>query len=114
MGLFNRLARLAKARVVLCSAKRFDRGIRQHLIRNGLAVPFHRDWRTRALGQRRGHEVQDWLDRHPRHAAYLIFDDGADFLSHQRPFHIQPQAYDGMSWQNYQQARDLLGFKPGD
>ncbi len=31
----------------------------------------------------RGHEVQEWLDRHPNVTQYAILDDDADFLPHQ-------------------------------
>lgn len=31
----------------------------------------------------RGHEVQDWLDRHPSVTQYAILDDDADFLPSQ-------------------------------
>lgn len=31
----------------------------------------------------RGHEVQEWLDRHPAVTQYAILDDNSDFLPHQ-------------------------------
>lgn len=31
----------------------------------------------------RGHEVQEWLDRHPAVEQYAILDDNSDFLPHQ-------------------------------
>lgn len=31
----------------------------------------------------RGHEVQEWLDRHPEVTQYAILDDNSDFLPHQ-------------------------------
>jgi len=31
----------------------------------------------------RGHEVQEWLDRHPAVEQYAILDDDSDFLPHQ-------------------------------
>lgn len=120
MGMFNRLAEKAECqketdvRVVLISARRRDRGIRQFLKRNGLAVRFHHHWRTDRDGPSRGHEVERWLKQHPHVSDYLIFDDGPDFLPEQLPRHIRPQPYNGLTFENFLQARKYLGLKATD
>ncbi len=118
MALFNRLAQKAEeekgydVRVVLTSARRFDRGIRQFLQRNGLKARFHRNWRTGRGGPLRGDEVQSWLKAHPKASGYLIFDDREDFLPEQEKHLVHCQLDNGLSWQNYDYARRFMGLKP--
>lgn len=114
MGMFNRLAEKvekqhnADVRVVLISAKRDKRGIRQYLQKNGLTVKFHHHYKTGRGGQLRGNEVDRWLIAHPYVRDYQIFDDASDFLRKQKSRHVRCQLYNGMTYQNYVQCRDYF------
>lgn len=58
-------------------------------------------FRGRPVGQNsRGHEIQDWLDRHSEVTNYVIIDDNSDMLSSQK--------------ENFVHTSTLHGFQYGD
>lgn len=61
---------------------------------------FHDDWRTKDLRHGpdicRGHEIQEWLSRHPEVESYVIIDDDSDLLDEQRERHIHTDPENGM------------------
>lgn len=110
VGLFNKLAAPADVETVLISSLRFDRGIRQRLKREGVETKWNSDWRTKRLPhkRKRGWEVREWLKRHPEVIAYVILEDGSDFLPSQKPRLVRSPCYDGLTFQNYLDARRIL------
>ena len=64
----------------------------------------HDDWRTKSLFKTRGHEIEEWLSRHPEVTKYRIIDDDTDFLESQKQYHTWTTMEDGIT---YQQLRIL-------
>jgi hypothetical protein len=113
VALFNRLASPPDVRVVLTSARRYDRGIRQLLKRNNVQAKWHASWRTAPTRggkkSKRGWLVREWLDRRGNNVqSYVILDDSRDFLPSQKPRHVVAPLYDGLTYQNYLDARKIL------
>jgi hypothetical protein len=62
-----------------------------------LGLPLHPDWRTAMpkmqgliwIAEGRGHEIADWLARHPETSAYAIVDDDSDMLPAQAAHFVQ-------------------------
>ena len=61
--------------------------------------------------QRRGEEIQEWLDNHKEVKKYVILDDDGDMLEHQMCRFVQTCPYDGLRWSDYNKIKELFGIK---
>jgi hypothetical protein len=93
-----------------CSDPLGNFDLRQHLRDSGLTVNFHEDWKTPAsrLFSTRGMQVRDWLEDHPEVTNYICLDDDIDFADDMIERLVKCDSYNGMSYQNYLEARKLL------
>lgn len=68
----------------------------------------HHDWRTIEkpwqtqngliiASATRGHEIAEWLSRHPEVTTYAIVDDDSDMLPEQKPFFVQTSFDTGLT-----------------
>lgn len=59
----------------------------------------------------RGDQVQHWLDKR-KHLidTYIILDDNTDFHDYQKNQLVITDCYNGMSFENFQKAKELLGI----
>lgn len=77
------LCRASGAEIVVSSTWRLTHSKRKFaamLKRHGFTGRLHKDWRTgQSRDGFRGHEVNDWLNRHPEVEHHLILDDDGDF-----------------------------------
>lgn len=103
--LISGIVEAAGAKVVLSSAWRNDKD--WHEIGPSLGIEIID--RTPSLLGSRGEEIKDWLDRHPEVESYAIVDDDGDMLPEQRPFFVNTDAHDGLSWANAYRLAELLG-----
>jgi len=82
----------------------------------------HDDWRTDSLmlgwsgTAYRGHEVHDWLDRHPEVDTYVSIDDEPDLTrqivkskGRNPKAWIQVSMWDGISYKDFHRATEILG-----
>lgn len=111
VALINRLRDVPGLAVVLSSSWRAEDGIVPRLAAQGLALPFHADWRTtlahpidldpedRSLHSipTRGWQISRWLEFHPETTGYAILDDCADMLPEQDPHFIQTSFDEGLT-----------------
>lgn len=65
--------------------------------------------RTQMSGDRRGREIQLWLDQHPVDS-YVIFDDDSDMLESQQSNFIHVSNINGFRSQHYVKALRHFGF----
>ena len=91
-----------------------------HLKDFGWTGQFHDDWKTNEIPRRmlqpqgfRGAEVADWLERN-EHSAYVIFDDGKDFLPNQMGNFVNTDHDYGISLGDYEKAMQILHGKKSD
>jgi len=69
-------------------------------------------FRWRAGGETtRGHEIQDWLDRHPEVTNYVIIDDDSDMLDSQKDHFVHTSFLHGFQYGDLLWARRILGEK---
>lgn len=65
------------------------------------------------IGQIRGDEIQDWLDKHPEVTTYAIVDDNADMLETQKPYLVQTDGSLGLMDHDVEKLISILGRKEG-
>jgi hypothetical protein len=106
-GLLKLLAADDSIQIVISSTWRNDgldpeRNLYKQLNNYGLIPRLHKDWRTINLYKikcsegRRGHEIQDWLDKHEGEVdCYIILDDDTDMLESQKDSFINTSATNG-------------------
>jgi hypothetical protein len=63
-----------------------------------------------APGQVRGHEIADWLKRHPEVKQYVIVDDDPDMLGEQLPNFVHTNNFDGFGWLHAEKMCALFGI----
>lgn len=88
--------------VVVSSTWRYSDETKDALAFAGLHL--HSDWRTPTalmrgslfIADRRGAEIQQWLNRHPEVDGYAIVDDDGDMLPHQLSRFVQTPFEDGI------------------
>lgn len=83
------------------------------LQRNGFAGSIHDDWRTKDLrpqNKNRGHEVVEWLSRHPEIEDHVILDDDSDFQDGQ-PL-VLTDSYNGLLYEHFNEAKRILLRQP--
>lgn len=56
----------------------------------------------------RGHEIKDWLDRHPEVTRYAILDDNSDMLKEQLPSFFKTSWETGITEEIAKQVEDHL------
>jgi hypothetical protein len=97
---FVRVTAETDARIVLSSTWRLLPNHVEELKAAGVLDKAHDDWRTIELPfitrnglivqtAIRGHEIAEWLARHPEVERYAIVDDEATMLDEQQPFFVQ-------------------------
>lgn len=101
------------ARIVVSSSWRFEAGCRRRMLEGGLADAFHADWSTgpwRDLPgrNRRGEEIQAWLDAHPEVTRWVILDDDMGMLRHQLRRHVRTDHAKGLRPLHGMFAIDIL------
>lgn len=64
--------------------------------------------------QRRGHEIQQWLQEHPEVEGYAIVDDDSDMLPEQREFFAQTWHEDGLTWAPFSKLCGIFGVNEWD
>ena len=119
MHMVQRLALDAKAQIVISSSWRIgatDRQLKQLFRCCGfkqIATSFHGDWQTKQINgfsSKRGHEIAEWLSRHPEVERYVILDDDSDMLPEQAESFVHTDSHNGMLLQHYDAARKILGL----
>lgn len=80
-------------------------GNRQHLLdqltKHDLIGYVHKsDPYTPQFNRQRGHEIADWLTRHPEVTSYRILDDDCDMMEEQMPYLIHTDGSEGMTSEN--------------
>jgi FMN phosphatase YigB (HAD superfamily) len=73
-------------------------------------VPWHQNWKTPDFKSGpRGEEIKHWLTNHaPNNQNYLILDDDSDMLPEQMDRFVKTDTYNGITWQNYVAAKEIL------
>lgn len=68
-------------------------------------------WRTDPCHDNpRGARIKAWLETHGKHVArYVIFDDDGDMLDEQRDHFVHVDGMVGLTFRDYQKARQILG-----
>ena len=61
----------------------------------------------------RGHEIQAWLNAHTGVKNYVILDDCGDMLESQKDHFVQTKHAEGLSYENYCKASEILKGKLG-
>jgi hypothetical protein len=108
LRLIRGIVKQAGASVVLSSSWRITHTA--HEVANGLELPIMDSTLTLwAPGQVRGHEIAEWLERHPEVESYAIVDDDSDMLPEQKPFFVQTSNFDGFRWDDACKLCRLLG-----
>lgn len=59
----------------------------------------------------RGHEIKDWLDRHPEVTNYVIIDDDSDMLDSQKENFVHTSTLHGFQYGDMLWALRILGIK---
>jgi hypothetical protein len=97
VGLVRSLCEKANVSVVVSSAWR----ITHHVDAIGRALDLPTIDRTPSLSKTRGHEIADWLAKHPQVTRYAIVDDDSDMLPEQLPYFVKTDGNEGLSFANY-------------
>lgn len=63
------------------------------------------------IGTVRGHEIQHWLDNHPKVECYAIVDDDSDMLDHQMPYFVNTDGNVGLTDEKANELIKILGRK---
>lgn len=105
----------AGARIVVSSSWRtLEENCRAILARCELVPYLHVDWRTRdddyKTADSRGHQIEAWLAAHPLVRSYRIVDDDCAVRPSQKPYFVQCNAYDGLSFAGIKNLFDWIGI----
>lgn len=101
--------------VVSSTWRKLDHTRRRLIKRLGYSRLSVYDWTTVKqikIGQKRGDEIQIWLDDHPSITNYVIVDDDSDFLPHQMPRFVKTDGNMGLTDANVDAILAL--FKVGE
>lgn len=100
------------ARIVISSTwrSRYPLGFWRKIF--GDAMFLGDDWRTPYLNspERRGGEINLWLQKHPQVNKYLILDDDSDFTEEQKAFHIKTDSHNGLLFEQMMLIRTFFGI----
>jgi phosphoserine phosphatase len=117
VALLNEVCKRTGCIVVISSTWRIvEPFVRGMLKKAGFSGEFAKDWKTPhgvmvgslQLSERRGHEIADWLGRHPEVERYAIIDDDSDMLPEQRPFFVQTHFNDGIQPEHVERLVKVL------
>lgn len=113
---FNTLIKETGAKVVLSSAWRGSDIWKEDMRQNGLRVRnfidrtgYRNDLRGGMEANRRGHEIQDWIDAHPEIEKYAIIDDDSDMLPTQMQSFFKCDHITGFDKMVYERVKRHLG-----
>ena len=67
--------------------------------------------KTIHTGERRGYEIQDYLDKHPDVTNYVILDDSSDMLDSQREHFVKTSPSFGLTKEDAERAIAILERK---
>lgn len=107
----NKIVKLTACDVVISSSWRvlYDIPTLQAMLFNqGFTWAHKIVGRTDDLPQKRGYEIQKYLDEHD-YSCYCILDDETDMLDHQKPFFIRTNWDIGLTDEDAENAIKLLG-----
>lgn len=112
--LVERLLKDSDAKLVMSSSWRLENtreSMEKILTENGMTYfPWHGEWKTPTDPKgHRGKEIAAWL-KNNQAEAYVILDDDRAILKEQKPYHILTSWRDGLSYQNYLDARRILNI----
>ncbi len=124
-GLIRTICHKSDAKIVISSTWRlgaditgknkegFKSSLHDNLEEGGLIQYIHEDWRTKDLRFStediwRGHEIQEWLGRHPEVKKYVILDDDCDMLLEQKPYFVNTDANNGITYEDYKKIIEIL------
>lgn len=105
IGLVRHLCKISDAVIVLSSSWRIIHDYRD--IGKALELPIIDQ--TPSLAECRGAEIAMWLGERNDIETYVILDDDSDMLDGQLPRFVQTSHFNGLSWENAQQAAEILG-----
>lgn len=105
VSLIRRVCEETDASIVLSSTWRLMHT--PHECANGLDLPIFD--RTKQLNGPRGKEIAEWLSRHPEVTSYAIVDDDGDMLEEQRPYFVQTDGREGLSFSDFERLKEILG-----
>jgi hypothetical protein len=98
-------------KVVLCSSWRNMHGGYEY-VNYYLQIPLIGQTPGPHADMLRGHDVQEWLDKHPEVENYAILDDETDYLPHQLPHLVVPDPEYGLSETMAYRATHILKHGP--
>lgn len=107
MMLLKQLVNLTDARIVLSSSWRISEYSRERVMDN--FVPYDLSLYS-ITGQEegtRGHQIMEWLQRHPEVTEYVAFDDDHD-LTELGPHFIHVDGYYGLKREHFDKALAIL------
>lgn len=111
VSLVNKLIEDSGAKLVISSTWRFQGydKVAETLQKNNIdPVHLHTDWQTPSkMSSQRIHEIKWWLEEHPEVTHYVAIDDidlDVEFV----PNAVKADAYEGLSLENYLEARQFL------
>lgn len=114
--MIRRLCAANGYQIVCSSTWRKHERTRMYFAVYGLVDYLHEDWRTPLKvdyeqEQRRGTEIQAWLDNHKDTEAYIILDDDSDMLDHQKEFFVCTDSREGFGSRHFEKADEIMGGK---
>lgn len=72
-----------------------------------------RIWCTDTKGKTRGDEIERYILDHDVDK-YLIIDDDSDFYEYQKKFHIKTDGLNGLMYDHFKQAAEIMGKKESE
>lgn len=109
VGLLREAIRLTGAVCVLSSSWRVgmeDKEIGDLSVR--LGVPIIGKTRSSYGSEKRGIQIQDWLNEHQEVSRYVIVDDDSDMTREQKRFFVKVDPDAGLSYENYHKILRIL------
>jgi len=114
IGLLNNICATTEAQIVISSTWRILHTDIPMMFRMcGFRGAFHPAWKTPDAFNKdtnktlRGDDINQWFEEHGKHE-YIIIDDDSDFHDDQKERLILTKFDDGISFQNFRDALDLL------
>lgn len=102
IGLLQRVVEKTNASCVLSSSWRLGMDSEElNQLAGRLGVPIIGKTRDTLRTERRGEQIQDWLDGHPGVTHYVIVDDCGDMLRSQKRFFVKVDPNNGLSYENH-------------
>jgi hypothetical protein len=111
VGLVRAVCFETNCSIVISSSWRYDKRmtVKDYAVKLNLPVMDT----TPRLPQKRGYEIQAWLDAHKEVRHYAILDDDSDMLPHHFEHFVKTSALDGVLYQDYLALKRILTGKLG-